>query len=672
MQGCTEAAGPEQLGSVGKALTGEGYEAGLRWIEVLSTNPVGIAEEMESVLDLNNVEVIPTQELARTQDKDSETGLLKRWVSSGERPTKEELRTYRGKLRRKLGTWIRSWDRLHLDSDGILRRTCKLPDSRDCAQICLPEEYHQMIYEMLHRDMGHLGPDRVIALAQERFYWPGMGEDITRYIQKRCPCLKDKKPTVTRRAELKPIETTQPFELVAIDYVHLERSKGGYEYMLVLVDHFTRFVQVYPTKNKSGRTAADKIFNDFIPRFGFPGKLHHDQGREFENHLFHQLQKRCGIGRSRTTPYHPAGNGTCERMNRTILGMLRTLSEQHKKDWKSHVDKLVHAYNCTKNDSTGFSPFRLLFGRSPRLPVDLVFGCNQDEGLDTVDKWTGQLKEAYDMARENIGKSKEKGKKNYDKHLRSTILKEGDRVLVRNLSERGGPGKIRSYWEKDIHIVTKRVSPNAPVYEVKPEKGMGRTRILHRNLLLQCDELPFEGPPIRRLRKRRDRRRPEVHQESDELDSDIESSDEGLVPGFRSEETTPETRNQEPTPTDNGADIEPEVEAEQDDSENARDESSTQNSGTEQSNSSDEHSRESSTDGPVERPRRQVRPPQTLTYNTLGNPTVQPRAFPVMQEPRAYPMVHGVPVQQMGGWPSAPWGGYPIFVQYPIPGFNGH
>lgn len=148
--------------------------------------------------------------------------------------------------------------------------------------------------------MGHLASESYW-LARDSFYWPFM----------------KKEAFITRQ------RTCQPFEVVSIDYMQLAERNGGYEYIFI-VDHFIRFAQVYPTQNKSGRKASGTIFSDFMPHFGFPAKLHHNQGCEFENALCKIRQQLTGMCNSRTTLYHPQGNPT-KRFNWTLLQMLRTL-----------------------------------------------------------------------------------------------------------------------------------------------------------------------------------------------------------------------------------------------------------------------------------------------------------------------------------------------------------
>ena len=119
----------------------------------------------------------------------------------------------------------------------------------------------------------------------------------------------------------------------------------------------------------------------------FSVRIHSDQGRNFESETIRHLCELANVKKSRTTPYHPIGNGQVERFNQTLLNMLGTLESAQKADWKKYVLSLTHAYNATGMiESTAFTPYFLIFGRNPRLPVDLVF-CQKgwDDGKSYTD-----------------------------------------------------------------------------------------------------------------------------------------------------------------------------------------------------------------------------------------------------------------------------------------------
>ena len=273
-----------------------------------------------------------------------------------------------------------------------------------------------------------------------------------------------------------------------------------------MVDHFTKYAQAYPTRNKTAVTAADKIFNDFIPRFGFPEKLRHDMGGEFENRLFKRLEQLSGVMHSRTTPYHPQGNGLVERMNRTLLSMLRTLPETHKSRWKDHINKLIHAYNCTVHKSTGYSPFFLLFGRSPRLPIDAIFDLETETGAKShaeyVTKWKSAMQEAYSLASKSTIKSAMRGKKNYDKRVRSSALQVGDSCPCAQPYPSWWTWQAPCFLGRPSSYSCCKKGEGSPVYDVKPESSEGPIRTLHQNLLLPCDYLPGKPwedlPPVKK------------------------------------------------------------------------------------------------------------------------------------------------------------------------------
>jgi transposase InsO family protein len=98
--------------------------------------------------------------------------------------------------------------------------------------------------------------------------------------------------------------------LICIDFLSLEQSKGGYDNILVITDHLTRYAQAIPTRNQKAQTTASRcLWESFIQHYSFPARKHSDQGRNFESTVIRELCKMAGIKKSRTTPYHPAGNG---------------------------------------------------------------------------------------------------------------------------------------------------------------------------------------------------------------------------------------------------------------------------------------------------------------------------------------------------------------------------
>ena len=239
-----------------------------------------------------------------------------------------------------------------------------------------------------------------------------------------------------KATEMQSISTSEPLEIISMDFLNLEKSSGAYQYLLVVTDLFTKFTDVYATRNKEGKTAAERFYNDFIFKFGLPGKILHDQGKEFDNYLFKHLAQFCNIQRIRTSPYHPQTNGQTERMNQTIINMLKTLAERNKSNWKDHIQKLVHAYNCTTHYPTGYSPYYLLFGRTPKLPIDLIIPSSaahheQTTHLSYVDKWKEQMTQAYEIAnRQSMQRKSKDVERRNAKRLRASILLPGDRVPV--------------------------------------------------------------------------------------------------------------------------------------------------------------------------------------------------------------------------------------------------
>ncbi|PIK54188.1 Retrovirus-related Pol polyprotein from transposon [Apostichopus japonicus] len=138
--------------------------------------------------------------------------------------------------------------------------------------------------------------------------------------------------------------------------------------------------------------------------------------------------------------------------------MLRTLPEDQKGDWKKHLNKVIHAYNCSQHETTGFSPFYLMFGRSARLPIDLAFKLQSKttEGAQNPteysSKWKARMEEAYNLVSKNIQKGVTKSQQTYNRKVHHRSIQPGDRVLVKNCVRQPGPAKLQSYFEDKVYL----------------------------------------------------------------------------------------------------------------------------------------------------------------------------------------------------------------------------
>ena len=274
------------------------------------------------------------------------------------------------------------------------------------------------------------------------------------------------------------------------------------------------------------------------------------------------------------------------------------------------------------------------------------------------------MEQAHQIASQKASKASTKGKRQFDKKARAVLLEPGDRVLVRNLRETGGPGKIRAYWEKYIYIVTQQKGTNVPVYEFKRESGLGTPRVLHRNLLLPCPYLcdESENDEDREVKKtmQRDRRTKRAENEGgrDGQCQESEGDEEELtfVPAaLRNENPILRENESEEHNVDNVQEVD------------LQDDNNVD--GNQGTNAPPDDNREQ-TEVPVqpsERPQRLRRPPERLEYYVPGQPGyVQPIAVCTMCTQRCQSQLPYVPVTC---WPppSGMFDPYTNFAPYGNP-----
>ena len=230
---------------------------------------------------------------------------------------------------------------------------------------------------------------------KERFWWLEMSWALVLAVSNCGHCKQfEAKPQIPG---MQPIIWTEPMELVHVDYVGMEvtvatQEKPVAKNVLVVVDHFTQYMQAFVTQNQTVRMTTRVLYNEYFSVFGFPQLLMSDQGTGFTSKVIQAMCSLLGIEKIRTTPYHPQSNGSAERVHQTLWRMIGKLDPELCQKWPTHLGSMFIAYNATQSLVMGFSPYYLMFGRRPWLPIDLLFPTRWEHNLTrTIDKYVETL-----------------------------------------------------------------------------------------------------------------------------------------------------------------------------------------------------------------------------------------------------------------------------------------
>ncbi|XP_034549911.1 uncharacterized protein LOC117820296 [Notolabrus celidotus] len=390
------------------------------------------------------------EELQQAQEADPDISPIRAWMeASRERPSWTTVSPYSPATK----TFWSQWKRLYIRNGVLVRRFYCLDDIQFYPQVVLPRTLQPDIMRQLHEGPvgGHFGVERMVARLQTRYYWYHMREDVALWCRTCTRCAAKARPNKTPQAPMGTVRVGAPMERIALDIMGpLNETERKNCYVLVVQDYFSKWVEAYPLPNDKAVTVAEVLASEWVCRYGAPQTLHSDQGRNFESEVFQKMCSLFGIDKTRTTPFRPQSDGQVERFNATLQKILATTAERCHWDWDLMIPYAVMAYRATKHSATSFTPNFMMFGREVSEPVDLVAGLPPDpESTPSAPEYVQHLRErlemAHQIARDALGDSVKRAKRQYDKNCCRTQYHVGDAVWYLIKGTRKVKNKVRKF-----------------------------------------------------------------------------------------------------------------------------------------------------------------------------------------------------------------------------------
>jgi hypothetical protein len=422
-------------------------------------------------------------EIVKAQEDDPDMLPVLDQVKSGKEPTENLLR--------KLGTTSRAMKAqypLLVMKDGCLYLRSPKDKYKDSPLLVLPISLVAPVLSQLHDGFSgaHLGQLKTELKVRQRVWRPGLKRQVIEYIRSCQTCQKCKSPPKGTKAPMESIPVGRRFQRLHIDIIGPINppSRRGYRYILVVQDAFSKWPEAWPLRNQKANTCARVLVSEYITRFGVPEDIHSDQGTNFESKLFKEMCSLLGIRKTRTTAYHPQGNGQVENLNKSLKSMLTAMVDEEGRDWDRKLPSTLMSFRSSVQVSTGETPFSMNYGEEMRLPIDLMFGSPPDQDMQEtvtfVQQLRGELEVAFERVRQRLGAAQRRQRTHYDKNGQNGSFAVGALVLLKNHHLRPDEvSKFHRKWKGPYRVLEKLSEVNFRVENVTG--GRIRRTVVHLN-----------------------------------------------------------------------------------------------------------------------------------------------------------------------------------------------
>lgn len=342
-----------------------------------------------------------------------------------------------------------------------------------------------------HPTAGHSGRQKTLYRLTNRVFWESMRKDVFNYVSGCTACQQFKYNNTPMANPMQPHIVTEPWQTLGIDIMGpFPIAKHKKRFLLVIVDYFTRWVELFPMANTTSIEIAQILINEVFTRYGIPQYILTDNGPQFISNSFQETCRALGIERKLTANYHPQTNMT-ERVNRTLKPMIAIFAQQKPHSWDKEIQKLAMAIRTSINETTGETPAFMMFGRDPKIPLDLIVGDPKPgpppatvESLHIENykrNLMHNLRCAYEMVKEHSEVEKISQKMKYDRHTSERQFNVGDLVWVSTTNPQIGnttvSRKLQPHYQGPCRI-TESLGPSTfLVRRILDNVNLGTTNI---------------------------------------------------------------------------------------------------------------------------------------------------------------------------------------------------